>query len=88
MAKETDVGQGFVVNKEDKAIKQATELAEQFDNIVTIYAATENDVVSAVPIMAALGIISKYAGKAGSSLEEVLEKQLEGIKRRNNDNGN
>lgn len=36
MAKETDVGQGFVVNKEDKAIKQATELAEQFDNIVTI----------------------------------------------------
>lgn len=66
----------------DKAVKQATELAERFNDVTILYAAQEHGFPNAVPIMAALGIVSKYADESGSSLEEVLEKQLEGIRRK------
>lgn len=64
----------------DKDVQQAQELAEQFDNLTNIYAAIEDGIHMAVPILAALAIVNKYAVKSGSSLKEVLRRQLEGMK--------
>ena len=64
----------------DKDIQQAKELAEQFDNLTNIYVTKEGDVHYAVPILAAIAIVNEYAVRSGSSLKEVLERQIEGMK--------
>lgn len=64
----------------DLIVKQALELYRHLDNAIDDYM-YEHETYAAVPILAGLKIIDKYAEQSGSSLEEVLESELNGIKK-------